>query len=299
MRRIPEKAESIKPGYLSLANFKKFVDLNPEISNIELSNTGEIFLNPDLLAILQYAHSKGVGLSAYNGTNLNDVSDEVLEALVSTNFGMLVVALDGASQESYVQYRYNGSFDKVIENIKKINAYKKKHHSDSPYLRWKYIIFESNDKREEIHQAKAMAKELNMDLAFYKDYMGYTPSDTKMIEEETGLVYDQEKFVQIKEFNRDAYFPCFSLWHEPQVNWDGRFLGCCSNHYQGFGGNLFETSLRDYLKTPAVEKTKKMLQGGEKFTGTICHQCYFYLQMVEHQNFIRDEELEKFAEVFG
>ena len=73
-------------GYLKLHDFKKIVDENPRVAHIELSNWGEIFLNNELIDILKYAYKHNVSLSARNGANLNDVDEEVLEALVKYRF---------------------------------------------------------------------------------------------------------------------------------------------------------------------------------------------------------------------
>lgn len=45
-------------GFLLFDHFRHFVDNNRRIRFIELSNYGEIFLNPELLDILKYAHEK-------------------------------------------------------------------------------------------------------------------------------------------------------------------------------------------------------------------------------------------------
>ena len=69
-------------GQLSFEDFSNFIDTNPEIKRIEMSNWGEIFLNKDIVKILEYAFRKGVTLYCGNGTNFNNVSEEALEALV-------------------------------------------------------------------------------------------------------------------------------------------------------------------------------------------------------------------------
>ena len=42
-------------GYLRFNDFKNFVDNYPHFKRIELSNNGEIFLNPELEEIIRYA----------------------------------------------------------------------------------------------------------------------------------------------------------------------------------------------------------------------------------------------------
>jgi len=110
-------------GYLKLEDFKRFVDNNKFIKNIELSNSGEIFLNPDLIEILKYAYSKNVLLTADNGVNFNNVSDEMIEALVKYKLYSLTFSIDGASQEVYEKYRINGNFNKVIVILSSVIDY--------------------------------------------------------------------------------------------------------------------------------------------------------------------------------
>ena len=83
--------------HLKFSDFKKFVDQYPTFKEIELSDNGEIFLNPELEEIIQYAHSKKVRLTARNGVNFSSVSEKLLEALVKYQFRILLVSLDGAS----------------------------------------------------------------------------------------------------------------------------------------------------------------------------------------------------------
>ncbi|MGI9415769.1 MAG: radical SAM protein, partial [Hyphomicrobiales bacterium] len=127
-----ETHAGIGGGFLKFEDFRALLDSAPWLEEIELSNYGEIFLNPDLPGILEHAHKCGVRLTARNGVNLNNATDEMLEALVKYRFEHLRCSLDGASNESYRQYRVRGNFDRVIGNIRKINAYKKQYGSDRP-----------------------------------------------------------------------------------------------------------------------------------------------------------------------
>lgn len=148
-------------GYLPFKNFKKFVDDN-NLEEIELSNLGEIFLNPDLLDIIKYSHTKNISLSAVTGVNLNYLPDELAKALVKYKFERIVVSIDGATPETYAIYRRGGDFNTVINNVKKINHYKRKYNSKYPELVYKFILFGHNE--HEIDKAKELAKKLNMEM---------------------------------------------------------------------------------------------------------------------------------------
>ena len=160
-------------GYLKFGDFKKFVDHNKYIKEIELSNYGEIFLNPDLIQIMKYASDKNISLTATSGCNFNTVSDEQIHALVDYNFNRITLSIDGASQETYGIYRKNGNYNNVIENVKKLLEYKKEKESLFPELIWQYIIMEHNEL--DIINAKKTAKELGIPIWFKltwdKDYI--------------------------------------------------------------------------------------------------------------------------------
>jgi MoaA/NifB/PqqE/SkfB family radical SAM enzyme len=136
----PNTGKAILPvigsGYLHLNDFQTLLRSNTRIVEIELSNYGEIFLNPDLSDIIRYAHERNVALTADNGVNLNNAGREVLEALVKYKFKRITVSIDGASNETYRHYRIKGNYEAVIENIKQINIYKKQYQSEYPLLSW-------------------------------------------------------------------------------------------------------------------------------------------------------------------
>jgi MoaA/NifB/PqqE/SkfB family radical SAM enzyme len=276
-------------GYLKYADFVKFLEMNPFVKKIELSNSGEMFMNPDLLKIIEYAHQKGIRLIAFNGVNFNSVSDEMLEALVKFQFYGLNLSIDGASQEVYVKYRRGGNFDKVIANIKKVNAYKEQYHSAYPILRWQYIVMEQTDNENEMRKAYKMAKELNMRMFYKQDWSGYVPKNRQVIEELTG---DLRTEISISE--NVKWVPCCQLWLTPQINWNGRFLACCCGMNE-FDINVFETGLEKCLKSKLIKNSKRMLMTGISCEESACYKCWFYKQIEIENNFITSKEILEYA----
>lgn len=162
-----------------MENFRKFVDENPKIRTIELSNAGEIFLNREMAEIIEYAFYQEVHLTAWNGTNFNTVKLEVLDAIVHYGFRDLNIAIDGVTQEVYEQYRVRGDLSKVLKNIQTINELKKKYHSPFPRMNWQFIIFGHNE--HQIPQVAQMAKESGMtfSLKIPDDPDGFSPVRNK------------------------------------------------------------------------------------------------------------------------
>lgn len=289
-------------GYLKAKDFKKFLQMNPYVKLIELSDNGEVFLNPELEEIIKIAfkyqiiNKHPIKLNAENGVNFNNVKDSDLEALVKYgNFEIISFSIDGASQKVYSKYRRNGNFDKVIENIKKLNEYKKKYNSNFPLLRWQYIVNKYNYDINEIKKAKKLAKELNMTIFFKKDWKDFIPPNKKEIEKETGINYNNLKLYSEKQDKTSRWIPCYDLFYVPQINYDGTFLGCCCKFTNLYKENVFELGLEKVLKSKTVKKTKKMLMGKYQNRNFIkklpCYNCFFYKNMKKENNFITKEEV--------
>ena len=280
---------NVGAGYLKLENFVSFLDKNPFVREIELSNSGEVFLNPDLLDILKIAYERGVNIYLANGVNLNKVSDEMLEGLVKYGVKVVLVSIDGASQETYVKYRRGGNFDTVINNIKKINEYKKKYNSILPIMQWQYIVMDTNDSEEEILRAKEIAKSLDCTVWFKKTWNDkYKPKNPEILSKLTGLNFSDDEVVYT---DNKRLVPCADLWKCPQINWDGRFLACCANFKDPFDVNVFEVGLEKLLNSKLIKDTKKMLMGGKVCKDSPCRNCYFYKKMAESKNFVKEDEI--------
>ncbi len=248
-------------GYLKCINFKKVIEENPFIREVEISNFGEIFLNPELSDIIRYAYEKHVRMTADNGVNLNTVTDEVLEKLVIHQFSRLSVSIDGASQKTYQKYRKKGDFSTVIDNIRKINDFKKKYRSRYPKLAWQFVIFGHNE--HEIPAARKMAADL--DMSFHPKLSWdpeYSPvKDYEFVKRETGLSAADRNDYKEKTGRNYVSMLCHQLWEEPQINWDGRILGCCWNYWSDFGGNAFEDGLLPTLNSEKIDYAREMLIG--------------------------------------
>ena len=267
------ETDMLGKGYLKFKDFKIFVEENPHFKNIELSNFGEMFLNPELRDIIKYAHKKKINLQADNGVNLNTVRKEILECLVKYKFKLIRVSIDGASDETYRIYRIGGDFNQVIKNIKIINQFKKKYNSEFPVLIWQFVIFGHNE--HEIAKAKEMAHSLDMHFMTKLNWdLLYSPVRNKdLVRKITGFASWMEHDEKTDGLYIDA---CTQFWTGPQINWDGKLLGCCVNHWGDFG-NVFESGLKNCMKSEKYIYAKKMLLGKEELREDIpCRHCFHY-----------------------
>jgi MoaA/NifB/PqqE/SkfB family radical SAM enzyme len=280
--------EAIGRGFLAFADFRALVDANPSLSAIELSNYGEMFLNPELLQMMRYAFEKGVALTAQNGVNLNHAREDVLEGLVRYQFRQMNCSIDGASQDTYETYRIRGDFTAVIENIRKINAFKAKYNSRYPLLTWQFVVFGHNE--HEIPIAQRMAKELKMKLHLK---LTWDPEFSPIRDPERVRSHMPRHVASRAEFRertgRDYMGKiCEQLWFQPQVNWDGKMLGCCRNFWGDFGANAFREGLEAAVNSERMQYAREMLRGNAEARDDIpCATCEIYLEREASSNWLR------------
>ncbi len=272
-------------GYLRFEDFRRFVDLYPHFKRIELSNFGEIFLNPELEEILAYAYSKRIRLTAFNGVNFNRVSPVLLKSLVKYRFHSLTISIDGASPETYRIYRQGGDFNAVIENIRALNQLKEVQKSRLPKLRWQFIVFGHN--AHELPIAREMAQKLDMQFYPRLNYQtGYSPvQDPDFVRSATGM--ETVSAIEYRKKYRALYqHYCEQLRVAPQINWDGQLLGCCVNRWGNFG-NVFKEGLKACLQSEKYRYAKKMLLGLAAQRDDIpCAQCKRYQAMKENRRYL-------------
>lgn len=279
-------------GYLKFENLKGIIDDNRQIKKVFFVNRGEMFLNPDLLKIMEYCFEKGVEMHSDSGVNLNFVREGILEGLVKYGFKSLLCSIDGASQETYKEYRVGGNFDTVIDNIKEINRFKKKYNTDYPELTWQFIIFGHNE--DEIPIAREMARKL--DMAFITK-LSWNPDlspikDRELIEKETGR--SELSRGEVLEGSGRHYMRgiCYTLWSGPCINWDGRLLGCCWSDKVDFGGNVFRDGFINVVHGEMISNARDTLMGrSSPMEGLPCTTCELYRCIEEKGDYLTEDEI--------
>jgi MoaA/NifB/PqqE/SkfB family radical SAM enzyme len=277
-------------GVLTGADFIEFIDSNPNIEIIELGNSGEVFLNPDLPLILKYAYDKGVTIRIGEGANLNDASDEALEALVKYSVYLLRVSIDGATQRTYQIYRVGGNLKKVLNNVQRINEYKKRYKSSLPRLILQFIPFGHNE--HEIKNITVMAQALGMEIYFKLNvFKEYSPLRDHTILTELLGYSDKESFLEKtgEIYMRDI---CLQLWRAPQVNWDGRLLGCSSNSSINYAEYALGGAFASEINNGHIHYARKVLMGIAPVRDDIpCFTCDTFAEYQKYNRWFKPEEI--------
>src|SRR5262249_4945805 len=153
-------------------------------------------------------------------------------------------------QETYEIYRRGGNYNTVIENVRRINKCKRKYRSDLPALLWQFVAFGHNE--HEIPKARKLAKKLGMSFhvklnwenVFQPDQPVFSPVvDGRHVRSGSGLgVASRGEYLAKTGRMYVQEIICEQMWTRPQIDWDGKVLGCCVNFWGDYG-NAFENGL--------------------------------------------------------
>src|ERR1700688_1105348 len=130
---------------------------------IDFFNYGEAFLHKRAVEMCEYIKTRFPAIYLYTSKNGLALSEEQARRLVHSGIDEVTFSIDGATPESYVQYRQRGKFDVAIRNLRAMADEKRKPGRDLPFLNWRYILFKWNDSDEELDLARQLAADIGVD----------------------------------------------------------------------------------------------------------------------------------------
>ena len=269
-------------GFMDLVKYKGLIDeVSSYVIFIDLFNWGEPLLNKKLPDMIRYASKKG--LVTRINTNLNFFSRKMAKDLVESRPDVLIVSLDGASQETYSKYRKGGNFDEVIIHIQWIVEEKKKQKTKKPFLVWQFLAMKHNE--HEIPTAKKIALEIGVNQVvlhpvrcdmgkeiFMTDEEKIKKTEAWLPAEDTLSRYDYQK--KQRKLN---YKYCHHLWTKSTVNWDGSVSPCCGiyDKKHDFGNAFEEKSFKSIWNNQKFQRAREIIAKQEKGAkdNIVCRAC--------------------------
>ncbi len=122
--------EKRNKGFMSDEVFKKVFDslktMKP--TRVQIVGNGESTIHPKFDKYISELSKIKHYVSIV--TNGNFIKEDIAEKLVRSNIKLIDFSIDAGGKEAYETSRKNGNYDKVIENLLKLKAAKKKYYSD-------------------------------------------------------------------------------------------------------------------------------------------------------------------------
>ena len=89
----------------------------PSVGRIDFFNYGEAFLHKRALDMVEYIKSRHPHVYLYTSTNGLALTEDGARRLARSGIDEVTFSIDGATADSYVQYRQRGDFAKAIRNL--------------------------------------------------------------------------------------------------------------------------------------------------------------------------------------
>ncbi len=231
-------------GIMKLENFKKVMkEIGEYLYFILFWNQGEPFVNPNFLEMIKIAKSYGIyTLTSTNGHFIKD--EKTAEEVVASGLDVLIISLDGATEESYKFYRAGGDFETVIKAIELLAQAKNKLNSYKPYIEMQFLIMKHN--QNEMKEIVKLATQLGANAISYKTLQVNTVEEAKinLPDNPKYTRYIKEKLAE-NTLRVKGNLPnrCFYLWFGSIINEDGSVNPCCFDKDTNYTfGNVFENS---------------------------------------------------------
>jgi len=258
-------------GMLTFEIFKKAIDeLKHDLLYLILYFQGEPYLNRSFFEFVNYASKQNIYTST--STNAHYLDDVNSRKTVESGLDRLIISIDGATQETYEQYRVGGSLTKVIDGTKNIVKWKKELNSKTPQLVFQFLVVKPNE--HQVAEVKKLANELGVDKVAFKtaqiyDYQNGSP-----------LIPENEKFSRYRKKNNGHYSiknkllnQCWKMWHSCVMTWDGKITPCCFDKDASHQfGNITDASFSEIWKNQKYSQFRRAILKSRKEID-ICQNC--------------------------
>jgi len=189
---------------MQLSDYRQVLEQNRQTAMVvRLDGMGEPTLHPDVFEMVRVAKSYGLSVSMHS--NLNTRACARVSEFVDSGLDRLVVAVDGATQESYERYRVGGDLNLVLERVEQLVDYRKRRQQRRPIIEFQLIDFDHN--RQERPAIRQLVRRLGVDR------LEITEADRRT-----------------REANQKSQQPkrCFWLWTVLTLGWDLEYRSCAN-----------------------------------------------------------------------
>jgi MoaA/NifB/PqqE/SkfB family radical SAM enzyme len=247
------RAEKIMGYDLFCESIKDYL---PYLIKVNLYDEGEPLLNKSLLKMINYLHVNNIATCISTNFSIK-LSDEYLMELLKSGLDSLVIAIDGATQESYEKYRIGGDLELVLTNIERLVALRAGIES---HLKIEIQFLELAHNKHEKEAVLDLSRKLGIDI--------FT-----VIEDCSIQGWEGKRFKGTEAQRRKM--GCYHIWFATTINSVGE-VGCCDygeDHGMqslGFAYNYNKEKLRNH---PALVELRNSFKKKSQTFNEICHHC--------------------------
>lgn len=202
---IQFRQESSAQGsaFMDFEVFERMLDEFGDIGELHLQGLGEPLLHPRFFDMVAMAKSRGIKVST--NTNLTMLTPARAESCVASGLDTIHVSLDGASASIYETIRVRAKFEKVLRNLGRLTASKKRLRSATPTIRIVVVAMRQN--LHEIVDIVELAAEMDIHAVFVQHLChDFAESSLPLRYEPMREFIDEQTLLDESEATVDYYF---------------------------------------------------------------------------------------------
>ncbi len=293
------------PAFMKFEVFTQLLDQFPDLEELQLQGLGEPMMHPRFFDMVEYAVGRGVSVGA--NTNATYLSALRAERCVSSGLGNLHISIDGATAETYNRIRVRAHFDRVITNVERLTATRRRLGADTPRVRMVVVAMREN--LHEFPDLVRLASRLGIDAVFvqhlchdfgesslperYRPMRDFVDAETltHVDPDEVARVFDDARRVA-DELGVDLRLPrvrprahppgtpgpkrCDWPWRGAYVSYQGLAMPCCmvSTPDRIQFGNMAERGVEPTWNGPEYQAFREALSSDEP--PEVCRSCAIY-----------------------
>jgi hypothetical protein len=145
--------------------------------------------------------------------------------------------------------------------------------------------------------ARLLARLLNMQISFHLNRVSdvFPVKDRGLIRRYIGHA-DRGEYLADKGRSYMRH-KCYQMWTMPHIGWDGRLLGCSTNIWGVYAGNVFDEDLVGCINNEKMQYARDMLMGSKPPRADIpCLKCFIYQDILAYSNWITEGEVSSAAQ---
>lgn len=212
-------------GLMKIPDYREVIDdIAGHCWYLLLYFQGESFINPDIVEMINYAYEKKI--YTVISTNANRLANEQFsEELAASKLGLMILSIDGATDETYTIYRQAGRFKRVIKGVKSFMAARNRLNKKFPRVYLQFIVMKHNE--HEMGAIKKLGKELGVDKVVFKS------PQVLDLDRAGDIMPRNPKFQRYRKVNgryklKGSYTGyCGKIWYGSVLTWDKTVIPCC------------------------------------------------------------------------
>ncbi|HIP35645.1 MAG TPA: radical SAM protein [Crocinitomix sp.] len=266
LRQFTRPTGNLKPE----VNTQILNQLGKQLQYINYYFQGEPFINPQFLDFVKQARQKNIYV--LTSTNAHFIDVKIAKNIITSGLNELIVSIDGTTQQTYSNYRVEGSLSKVLEGVKNIVNTKKKLNSNTPIVTLQFLVTKQNE--HQIDDVKALQKSLGADRLNLKTIQvyDYKKGNPLLPSNERYSRYKKDKSGEYSLKNKMSNH-CWRMWSTCVFTWDGKIVPCCfDKDAQHQMGNLKINDFKSIWKSDVYQKFRQNILKNRKEID-ICSNC--------------------------